>query len=661
MSDQIDDRDLEDADPMASKVWRAWRHGSDHLRQWLTETKESYDFVAGRQWSEEEISKLNDQMRPVVTFNRLAVVLDAVSGYEINGRQDVTYIPRENADTGPVQVETEAARFFRQQCDAEDEESDSFYDLIGTGLGVVEHRMDFEEDPDGMLKVERVDPMEMRYDPAAMKRNLMDRRWDVRGRWWAKDVAKTTFPDHDFSAGDNLVDDEGDAPGHPISREAAARYEDNGAGEPYDRRRDHVFILEYTWFENEPYASAINPQTMKMEDVDLDTLKEINGKLKEAGRPALQSVQRTRRRYKRVFVHGRTTLTPEEEREAPWPEGFHYQFMTGKRDRNKNTWFGLVRMMRDPQRWANKWLSQTMHIMNANAKGGVLHETGAFQDVKDVERRMAEPGYRLEVNTGYLEKVRIQPATPIPPETFRLTEFAISSVRDTSGVNVELLGMADRDQPGVLEHARKQSAMAILAPFFDAQRRYRKSAGRLTLHFIKTYLSDDRLIRITGPGPAKYIPLTKRPEFAKYDVIVDESPTSPNAKEATFAAISQVLPMAMKEGVPVPPDLIEYVPGLPAQLVEKWKALIEQKMQGNPQAEKAAELEMMDKVADIHKKSADATLSEAKAGSEHVGQAADILQTLQQIMQGVQALQQGGMAAPAAPPAPQPQPPAQVM
>lgn len=633
-ADSTTDEDLKGGDPLATKAWKCWRDSSSHLREWCKEARESYDFVAGKQWSDEDIKTLIEQQRVPVTFNRTGVVLDAVSGYEINGRRDVTYIARENSDSGPSQVVTQGAKYFRQECDAEDEESDSFFDVLTCGLGWTEHRMDFEDDPEGMLKVERVDPLEMRYDRAAMKRNLVDRRWDIRGKWWDREVAKAKFPDGDFSAS-GMLDEEGDEPGKPVDREAAAHYTDDESTDQSERRKDQVFILEYTWFENEKFISAINPTNGKMEDTDAKTLKAVNEKLASIGQPPTKSVNRTRKKFKRAFIHGGKTL---EEGDAPCPEHFHYQPMTGKRDRNSNTWYGLVRPMKDPQRWANKWLSQTMHLMNANAKGGLIYEDGAIEDVADAERRLAKPGFVLKVNAGYGEKVHFKDPSQIPNTTFQLTELAISSVRDASGVNVELLGMADRDQPGVLEHARKQSAMAILAPFFDAQRRYRKAAGRLTLYFIKTYLSDGRLIRIVGKGPAEYVPLTKQQGFEKYDVIVDESPTSPNAKEAVFAALSQILPMVIKEGMPVPPSLLQYVPGLPAELAEEWKKLIEKP---NPEAEKAQQLDSAQKLADIQKTEADAEKSKADATATMAGQQLDMATGITQILNMLEQMKNG--------------------
>src|SRR6185312_4735263 len=66
---------------------------------------------------------------------------------------------------------------------------------------------------------------------------------------------------------------------------------------------------------------------------------------------------------------------------------------TGKRDMNKRYWFGLVRAMRDPQEWANKWLSQILHIINSNAKGGLMAPKSAFENWRQVEANWARPDF----------------------------------------------------------------------------------------------------------------------------------------------------------------------------------------------------------------------------------------------------------------------------
>lgn len=644
----------EGGDEMARTVWKNWRESQDHLTKWREEAAESYDFAAGVQWTEDEVTILKDQLRPVITFNRVAPVLDAVSGYEINSRQDVTYLPRTVDDTGPAQVESAAAKFFREACDAEDEESDMFYDALVCGMGWSEHKMNYDDDPEGMLDVDRIDPMEMGYDPASIRRNLADSRYVMRGKWTDLKYAEEMWPAHDFKSADTMRNprDDGDV-NEPIKVPQNAWYKDNAVGSQYERRRGKVFILEQQYFEREPFYSAINPGTGNLEDMSSGAHAKLQKQLKEIGQPPLESQKRTKKVFKRAFVHGPTTL---EDGPAPCPDMFSYQCITGKRDRNRNHWYGLVRPMKDPQRWANKWLSQQLHLINSNAKGRMFYERGTFDNIATVEKKMANPGATIEVNEGQMDKMKIEQPVQLPTNSFQLMEYAIASVRDTTGVNVELLGMADRNQPGILEQQRKQSAMAILAPLFDAQRRYRKNAGRLTLYFIHEYLSDGRLIRIVGDEGAKYVPLTKQPGFDEYDVIVDESPSSTNQKEAVFGVMMQIMPGLQKAGVPIPPEVLDYIPGLPASLAEKWKAML---TKPNPEAEIRKLIEGLKGMSEIDKNVAYARKYDADAQAAGMAAPMDSAQALMQILQAFQEVSNPQAAQPpqGQPSAPPGQPP----
>ena len=92
--------------------------------------------------------------------------------------------------------------------------------------------------------------------------------------------------------------------------------------------------------------------------------------------------------YKQAFL-GNELLKPAGP--APIKGQFSWKCITGEIDAQKNVWFGLVKVMRDPQMWANKWLSQILHILNTTAKGGIIAELDAFEDMTEAEQGYARP------------------------------------------------------------------------------------------------------------------------------------------------------------------------------------------------------------------------------------------------------------------------------
>jgi hypothetical protein len=163
-------------------------------------------------------------------------------------------------------------------------------------------------------------------------------------------------------------------------------------------------------------------------------------------------------------------------------------------------------------------------------------------------------------------------------------EYCVSAIPGVTGFSPEMMGMTDRTQAGVVEMQRKQQGMVLLAGFFNSLRRYRKEQGRLMLWMIQTFISDGRLIRIGGPDSAQFVPLVRDKLLGEYDVVVDDTPSSPNMKERVWSSLVQIGPMMTKIGVPpeIYLDLLEYSP-LPATLVAKIKKRAEdaQKQQQN--------------------------------------------------------------------------------
>jgi hypothetical protein len=180
--DPADEPDTGDKDGLL-KTAKAWfREDREHSADWRKVAKEDYDFASLRQWSEEDKRVLRDQMRPEITFDKVGTTVRTIIGIEIGNRREVRFIPRSQGDAKPDEVLTAAAEWARDACDAEDEESDAFKDCVVCGMGWVDTRMDYESEPEGMIKQERLDPMEMYWDCAARKPNLADARrsWRVK-------------------------------------------------------------------------------------------------------------------------------------------------------------------------------------------------------------------------------------------------------------------------------------------------------------------------------------------------------------------------------------------------------------------------------------------------------------------------------------------------
>ena len=611
----------------AAKEARSKRSG------WIEEAKECYGMTAGAQWTPEEMDTLRKQRRPPVAYNLIEPVVNVVAGLEVTNRQEVKYLPRELGDSKKNEVLTGAAEWVRDECNAEDEDSEAFVDMIICGEGWTETRLDYEYDQDGMIIIERVDPLEILPDPGSQKKNYKDAEYIVRERMVSHSWLKATWPEKEDELDVMVTDnDSAEFDGESHHNVVGDQYA-KGTNPRLGKSKKLIKLTEYQYKTRVPFYRIQDPTTGQVAELSTEQHETVQENAKAAGMPPLKSVKQSKCVYRRAYKVGTVLL---EDSECPDPSSFTYHAMTAKRDRNKSCWYGLVRPMRDPQRWANKFFSQSMFILNTNAKGGVVVEDDAVENMAKFEESWAQPDRVTVVKSGTVAAGKIQPKAPppFPPQLAQMMEFSISSIYRVSGVSPEMLGSVGHEQAAVLEYQRKQAGVTILATLFDALRKYRKEQGRSLLYLIQNYIADGRLIRIVGEKGQEYVPLLKEEGVATYDVIIDESPSSPNQKEKTWAILQGLLPMLMQAGIQPPPEVMEYLP-LPQSLIDSMKNPDPQKVQDQQQAK---QLEIAGKTADVQKTSAEAEKAKADADlkrAELQGQQVANADMFSQVMQKV--------------------------
>jgi hypothetical protein len=629
---QVTPAEGESGDDELLERFAKWQVALDgHWSKWREDTRLAYGFAAGEQWTDEERAQMEGAEKIAVTFNLVDPVLSAVQGAEIQNRQQVQFYPREVGDTGVSDVLTQAADFVSDECNGDQEDSEAFWDTLICGLGWTESRPEIEGDQ-VMLVKERVDPLQMWADPSARKRCLEDRRYVKREIPMSADEFedwKAEIHRDDLEPGElNGPDDRGK---RVTIVNPAVRYTHGMLGS--DPSDDAVIVCEWQWWDREPVtlAGVPDPTTgvVKIQPVDAKTL----AAMRQAD-PQMRTSQSHRKVYYRAFATDTEVLFKEELREGC----FRYEPITGKRDRNSGTWFGLVKPMMDPQRFTNKLYSEILHIVRTNANGGMALEEDAVEDVRQFESTWASTDKITWLKPGALsgahgQKMLPKQAPPVQVALFQLMEFARDMVKATTGVNEEILGLVQREQAGVLEAQRKQAAYGILSAFFDAKRRYQRNQGRLLLGQMNAYFPPDKLVRIVDKGTAQYVPMAMALDAQTYDIVVDEAPAGPDQKAKVLAVLMPLIPQLMEGGLIGPEALAEIIPYLPipASVANKLAKAIADKAKASgpdPLAQAMGQAELQNKQADTGKKVADTGLAKAKAFKEITDAHAGHLQML---------------------------------
>lgn len=611
------DFDMDMAVRVRAWFMEAWTHPLwvDYRR----EAEEDEGFYTGGedQWKEggssESLRRLKGLKRATVSINHIQGLVDILTGFERQNRFDIKASPQSDEDEEGARLFTWLLKDVQEKADVHATSSDVFEDGIVKGLGAVEVAVDWTQDPArGDIIVEQRDPgVDLIWDPHAKDwRRFRDCRYMIRYKQAFIEEVIAKYPKHEAAlraAADRL----GVLAAEGVSTDGPTGDAYGGVGDPirspdiaapqfYDPKSRQVLLLE-AWYED--FESVWVVVSKKGNQV-------LEAETGEAARDAaaadpknLTAVRRMKRMIRMAVVLPATMHTLEED-DTPYDndqQAYPFVVYTGKRKKNKV--FGIVRNMKDPQRVLNKRESQLLDILIQQANARPMYEEGALenpQSLKDawsMEPVITRPGHE---KPGWY--------TPQLGDLFRILggegDRYKMFMRESSGINTDLLGMRADDASGIAIARRQAQGQVIATVWFDNYRHFKRELGQRLARRIQQVYTYERTLRLTNdlgePMTVQLNPL-ERDEQARlqqvdprrkvlrdvssleFDILISEAPSTPSMRGMSLLAILEII-KTLPGLAPVFAEKVVELAEIPdkAELLQKVRQIIGGAAAGGP-------------------------------------------------------------------------------
>lgn len=630
------------------------------------EVRENYALFEGNQWTTEGIERQNKNSQAIVNINRTAPILESICGFEIQNRLDINYIPRlhnEEQEGYTNDVMNPAVKYIEQNAHAYMAYSLAFKDMLICGIGATDTVINYDNNPDGEVVIERIFPAFLFWDNAARAKNITDSDYVVRLKVMNQELIKEQYGVDYF---DSIYDAALDARILEFFNAVLAV-------------KTLGVVYEYQWRQKEPFYRVKNPfidlqladfppeagQLLQMLMMDyaqrfefnpqkdslfsVDKLSEISD-LKAMLEPAGIKIKYTKQhkfKYYRAIITGSKVVKKSENYSHT---GFSIKFMTGQFSELTQSYYALGRSCKEPQRLLNQAVADYIGFLQTIPKGGVEIERDAVDDINAFIDTYTKARHVTVYEPGGLAKSRPKITPPIPAGVLEMIQYADQQIMQVCGVTPELMGMMQsKEMNSSFMRQQIRQGLTTLAIYFDAKYYYIQRQAELYCDCVRILAENNegRLIQnVTGEGSEKFYPLTQTRIAAEYDIIVDEMPSTPDQDNDTFQKLLELQGQLMNSPSPVNvmPLALEFAPlntKIKDQLNEMLKpppppepdpvqqALLESEANyKNASAEKMkseamrTQIELQSKQAEAEfsplKQAADIDYIEAKTISEHV-------------------------------------------
>ena len=421
----------------------------ERLVQWFEEAEDAnenvrdlafrdMDYYDGKQLTKEELSALKKRGQPDTTFNFIGGKIDFMLGLEIQQRSDPKAWPRNPDDEDAAEAATDALRFVEEKEGLDRLLSESYEDFTKGGVEALEILI--RTTASGQTEIDIKHPSFDRVfaDPHSSKHDYSDARYMGYVLWWDRDQADKKWPD------------KSEAIAGTISETVSKDYDDKPSSQQWAKsgKRPRIRIVTIYWKDGDQWTMT---KYTKQGILESDPVPYIDSEGESVNPMLMQS----------AYV-----------------------------DR-ENARYGAVRRLIGPQDEENKRRSKLLHMLTVRQ---TKFETGAIDDVAEMQRQLARPDGAIEFNSGMEFEIIDQSAQAAGHAS--LMQYSASRM-DAMGANASLQGKDEGDPSGRAIIASQQGGIVELTPLSDRHRNFKKRVYVAIWERIRQFWTEERWVKVT--------------------------------------------------------------------------------------------------------------------------------------------------------------------
>jgi hypothetical protein len=588
---------------------------------------EGYYIGGDLQWSKdgslEGLNRLREKRRTTVSINHIQAVVDVLVGFERQNRFDLKASPQGDEDIESARILSWLLKFVQDQAEIQEYESEVFEDGLIRGASALHIKIRWDgDDIDGDIEVEKLTPGEdCLWDPYFKRRDLSDARFVQKFRWAYVDEVVAQYPEHEAQIDAELAPlnalfmpmlsnvstdgGRGDAYGS-VSAPSLDRLREEELF--YDARDKRVLLVE-TWYRHyEVVWKVVNRSTGQVEDMASQQDAKDLAKADPSGN--LTAVRRTLRKIRHSLVLPATFSTLFEEPSEHENDDEAYPIVPFIAKKKREWMYGIVRNMKDPQLLENKRISQVVDILQRWANIRPLIPKGSVEDERGLDEHWSTSPIVYDAKKGL-------PSWYVPTGLEQVarglieiaTQFKMN-LREITGVNADLLGQREDTNSGIAIARRQAQGQVIATVFFDNFKSFRKIVAQRVCRRIQQSFTKEQVLRLINPDTGEAVEVRLNPQEAqdlkgeewknwvgaqtegtsgqkpyilrsvealKYDVIINEGPSTPSARATALMALLELLGR-MPSILPAVVDKIINLAEVPdrAEIIERIHAIMAQ-------------------------------------------------------------------------------------